>query len=248
MTENATRFVGTATFRALTGEPVAVSLWEEPSSKVHHVSLAEEADVFVIAPATANVIAKIAAGRADDLLTTTALATEAPLLVAPAMNEHMWRADITQANVDALRARGVHVIEPETGELACGDYGQGRLAEVDTIAEAVLAEVQRRTDLESVRVLVFAGATQEPIDPVRYISNRASGKTGYAIAEEAARRGADVTLVIGPNTLPAPVRCQGRPRHDRATDGRGRRSALRRGRRGRSKRRGLGLPTRRSLL
>ncbi len=204
MTENATRFVGTATFRALTGEPVAVSLWEEPSSKVHHVSLAEEADAFVIAPATANVIAKIAAGRADDLLTTTALATEAPLLVAPAMNEHMWRADITQANVDALRARGVHVIEPETGELACGDYGQGRLAEVDTIAEAVLAEVQRRTDLEGVRVLVFAGATQEPIDPVRYISNRASGKTGYAIAEEAARRGADVTLVIGPNTLPAP--------------------------------------------
>jgi phosphopantothenoylcysteine decarboxylase/phosphopantothenate--cysteine ligase len=120
------------------------------------------------------------------------------------MNEHMWRRDVTQANVDALRARGVHVIEPETGELACGDYGQGRLAEVDALVEALLAEARRGTDLEGVRVLVFAGATQEPIDPVRYISNRASGKTGHAIAEEAARRGADVTLVIGPNTLPAP--------------------------------------------
>ncbi len=176
MTENATRFVGAATFRALTGEPVAMSLWDEPAHGVHHVSLAEEADVFVVAPATANVIAKVATGRADDLLTTMALATEAPIVIAPAMNEHMWRRDVTQANIEALRARGCHIVEPETGELACGDVGEGRLAQVETIAEAVLAEVQRSTDLEGVRVLVYAGATQEPIDPVRYISNRAAAR------------------------------------------------------------------------
>jgi phosphopantothenoylcysteine decarboxylase/phosphopantothenate--cysteine ligase len=204
MTENATRFVGPATFRALTGEPVSVSLWDEPASRVHHTSLAEEADVFVVAPATANVIAKLAQGRADDLLTTVALATEAPIVVAPAMNVHMWRREVTQANVGVLRARGANVIEPETGELACGDIGEGRLAPVAEIAEAVLADARRCADLDGVRVLVYAGATQEPIDPVRFISNRASGKTGHAIAEEAARRGADVTLVMGPGSLPDP--------------------------------------------
>jgi len=204
MTENATRFVGSATFRALSGEPVAVSLWEEPSSGVHHLSLAEEADVFVIAPATANVVAKLAQGRSDDLLTTTALATEAPLIVAPAMNVHMWHRDVTQQNVELLRARGVNVINPHEGELACGEVGEGRLAPVEEIAAAVLAEAGRAQDLTGVRALVYSGSTEEPIDFVRFISNRASGKTGQAIAEEAARRGADVTLIMGPTTLPQP--------------------------------------------
>jgi phosphopantothenoylcysteine decarboxylase / phosphopantothenate---cysteine ligase len=204
MTENATRFVGEATFRALTAEPVAVSLWDEPGSHVHHISLAEEADVFAVVPATANVIAKLATGRADDLLTTTALATEAPIVVAPAMNVHMWRDGRTRANVEALRASGAVIVEPESGELACGEVGEGRLASLDTVAEAILAEVRRSRDLEGVRILVTAGPTEEPVDAVRFLGNRSSGKTGYAIAEEAARRGADVTLVSGPTVLPDP--------------------------------------------
>ncbi len=204
MTENATRFVGPATFRALTGEPVAVSLWDEPAARVHHTSLAQEADVFVVAPATANVIAKLAQGRADDLLTTAVLATEAPLVLAPAMNVHMWRQQVTQDNVARLLSRGAVVVPPDSGELACGDVGEGRLADIDSITQVVLAEVHRANDLAGVHVLVTAGPTREPIDPVRFISNASSGKTGYAIAEEAARRGAEVTLVSGPTTLPDP--------------------------------------------
>jgi phosphopantothenoylcysteine decarboxylase/phosphopantothenate--cysteine ligase len=204
MTEAATRFVGPTTFRALTGEPVAVGLWDEAEASVHHVSLAEEADVFVIAPATANTLAKLAAGRADDLLSTSVLATEAPLVLAPAMNVHMWRAEATQAAAATLRARGAVIVEPESGELACGDVGEGRLASLGTIASAVLVEARRARDLVGVRVLVTAGPTHEPIDPVRFIGNGSSGKTGYAIAEEAARRGAEVTLVSGPTHLPDP--------------------------------------------
>jgi len=204
MTEAATRFVGPTTFRALTGEPVAVGLWDEADARVHHVSLAEEADVFVIAPATANTVAKIAAGRADDLLSTSALATEAPVIIAPAMNVHMWRADTTAAAVHALRARGATIVEPESGELACGDVGEGRLASLDVMVDAVMAEVRRAQDLTGVGVLVTAGGTREAIDPVRFIGNAASGRTGFAIAEEAARRGATVTLVTGPATLPDP--------------------------------------------
>ncbi|MGV8082541.1 MAG: bifunctional phosphopantothenoylcysteine decarboxylase/phosphopantothenate--cysteine ligase CoaBC [Coriobacteriia bacterium] len=204
MTEAATHFVGPTTFRSLTGEPVAVSLWDEAGAATHHISLAEEADVFVIAPATANALAKIATGRADDLLSTSALATEAPLVVAPAMNVHMWRAEPTREAIATLRSRGAIVIEPESGELACGDVGEGRLAAVERIAEVVLGEVARSRDLLGVRVLVTAGPTQEPIDPVRFIGNRSSGKAGYAIAEEAARRGAEVTLVSGPTVLPDP--------------------------------------------
>ncbi len=204
MTENATRFVGPTTFRALTGEPVAVSLWDEPAARVHHTSLAEEADVFAIVPATANVLAKLVVGRADDLLTTVALATEAPLVIAPAMNVHMWRAEPVRENVKALQARGAVVIEPGSGELACGDVGEGRLADLSVISEAILAEARRARDLEGVAVVVTAGPTREPIDPVRFIGNASSGKTGYAIAEEAARRGASVTLVSGPTALPDP--------------------------------------------
>ncbi len=204
MTDAATHFVGPTTFRALTGEPVAVGLWDEADARVHHISLAEEADVFVVAPATANSLAKFAEGRADDLLATSVLATEAPLVLAPAMNVHMWRAEPTREAIARLRARGAVVVEPESGELACGDIGEGRLAPLDAIAEAVLAEVRRAQDLAGVSVLVTAGGTQEPIDPVRYIGNRSSGKSGYAIAEEAARRGAQVTLVSGPTALPDP--------------------------------------------
>lgn len=204
MTEAATHFVGPTTFRALTGEPVAAGLWDEADARVHHISLAEEADVFVVAPATANTIAKLAAGRADDLLSTSVLATEAPIVLAPAMNVHMWRAEPTREAIATLRVRGAIVVEPESGELACGDVGEGRLASLDDIVEAVLTEARRTHDLLGVAVLVTAGGTQEPIDPVRYIGNRSSGKTGYAIAEEAARRGAKVTLVSGPTTLPDP--------------------------------------------
>jgi phosphopantothenoylcysteine decarboxylase/phosphopantothenate--cysteine ligase len=205
MTEAATHFVGPATFRALTGEPVAMTLWDDPASaRVFHTSLAEEADVFVVAPATAHSLAAFASGRAEDLLSTALLATEAPVVVAPAMNVHMWRDEATQANIATLRVRGVVVVEPESGELACGDVGEGRLAPVDEIAEAVLAETRRVDDLEGVRVLVTAGPPYEPLDPVRFIGNRSSGKTGYAIAEEAARRGARVTLVSGPSVLPDP--------------------------------------------
>jgi len=209
MTEAATRFVTPLTFRTLTGEPVAVSLWaDEPESKVHHISLAEEADVMAIVPCTANVIAKLAQGRADDMLTTTALATEAPLVIAPAMNTHMWRKDSTQRNVGVLRERGAVFVEPGTGELACGDVGEGRLADVDVIADAIEAEAHRSRDLVGMHVLVTAGGTQEPIDPVRFIGNHSSGKTGFAIAEEAARRGARVSLVTGPVTLPDPFGCE----------------------------------------
>ncbi|MDF1543079.1 MAG: bifunctional phosphopantothenoylcysteine decarboxylase/phosphopantothenate--cysteine ligase CoaBC [Anaerosomatales bacterium] len=208
MTDAATRFVGPLTFRTLTGEPVVTSLWDDPTaSRVFHVSLAEEADVFCVAPCTANVLAKLAHGAADDMLTTAALATEAPLVLAPAMNTHMWRDDATQGNVSVLRERGAIVVEPATGELACGDSGEGRLAELDAILTAVHAELHRVQDLAGIRLLVTAGPTYEPIDPVRYIGNRSSGKTGYAIAEEAARRGATVTLVSGPTVLPDPFGC-----------------------------------------
>ena len=208
MTEAATKFVGLTTFRTLSGEPVAVGLWDEADAKVHHISLAEEASVFVIAPATANTLVKIAEGRADDLLSTSALATEATLVIAPAMNVHMWRRETTQAGVAKLRARGAVIIEPETGELACGDIGEGRLADPALISAAVLAEAKRSRSLRGVHVLVTAGPTREALDPVRFLGNASSGKTGYAIAEEAARRGADVTLVSGPTTLPDPFGVQ----------------------------------------
>jgi phosphopantothenoylcysteine decarboxylase/phosphopantothenate--cysteine ligase len=204
MTSAAQRFVTPLTFRTLTGEPVAVSLWDDPTQRVHHVSLAAEADALVIAPCTANVIAKLAQGRADDILTTTVLATEAPVVIAPAMNTHMWRKDVTQANVARMRDRGAVFVEPEAGELACGDVGEGRLADVMTIADAVAREVARSRSLADVEVLVTAGPTREPLDAVRFLGNRSSGRQGYAIAEEAARRGASVTLVSGPTDLPDP--------------------------------------------
>ena len=208
MTEHATHFVDPLTFRALTHEPVAVGLFDDPSDPIHHISLAQEADLFLVAPCTANVMAKIAHGIADDLLTTTALATTAPVFLAPAMNVHMYENTATQANMKTLRERGIQFIEAGSGYLACGDVGRGRLADPDDIVAAVLAGLSEgapERDLVGKRVLITAGPTIEPIDPVRYLTNRSSGKFGYAIAEAAARRGAEVTLVSGPVALAAPA-------------------------------------------
>lgn len=204
MTEDATRFVGAATFEALSGAPVATSLYEYPGSAIPHIALAEWADAAVVVPATANVLAKMACGIADDCLTTTLLACACPVLVAPGMNVHMWRNVATQANVSTLRERGVRFAGPDSGRLACGDVGEGKLADVGEIVAAALALLAPR-DLAGLRVLVNAGPTHEAIDPVRYIANRSTGKMGYAIAEAAARRGAEVTLVSGPTSLPTPA-------------------------------------------
>lgn len=207
MTEHATHFVDPLTFRSLTHETVAVGLFDDPSDPIHHISLAEEADAFLIAPCTANVAAKIAHGIADDLLTTTALACTAPLILAPAMNVHMYEAAATQENLSVLRRRGVRIIDADSGYLACGDVGRGRLAEVDKIVSTtveILGSAGKR-DLEGLSVMVTAGPTEEPIDPVRFITNRSSGKMGYAVAAAAAARGAKVTLVSGPVSLEAPA-------------------------------------------
>ncbi len=204
MTEDATRFVGAATFEALSGSPVATSLYDYPGSAIPHIELAEWADVAVAVPATANVLAKMACGIADDCLTTTLLACTCPVLAAPGMNVHMWRNAATQANVATLRERGVRLVGPDSGRLACGDVGEGKLACVDEIVAAALALLAPR-DLVGLRVLVNAGPTHEAIDPVRYIANRSTGKMGYAIAAAAARRGAEVTLVSGPTSLATPA-------------------------------------------
>ena len=204
MTEHATEFVGPTTFRALTREPVGVGLFDDPSDPIHHISLAQEADAMLIAPCTANVIAKIANGLADDLLTTTVLATTAPLIIAPAMNVNMYENGATRYNIGKLHIRGARILETGEGYLACGDVGRGRLTDVETIVAATLDELGLQRDLTGRRVVVTAGPTVEPIDPVRFISNHSSGKTGYAIARAAQRRGADVTLVSGPVSLAAP--------------------------------------------
>ncbi len=204
MTEDATRFVGAATFEALSGSPVATSLYDYPGSAIPHIELAEWADAAVVVPATANALAKMACGIADDCLTTTLLACACPVLVAPGMNVHMWRNAATQANVAMLRERGVCFVGPDSGRLACGEVGEGKLAGVDEIVAAALALLAPR-DLAGLRVLVDAGPTHEAIDPVRYIANRSTGKMGYAIAAAAARRGAEVTLVSGPTSLATPA-------------------------------------------
>lgn len=202
MTKNACEFVGPTTFRALTHEPVAIDTFGDgPGDPIHHVSLAEECDLFLIAPCTANVLAKMAAGIADDLLSTTALACTAPIAVAPAMNVHMYEAVATQHNMQVLASRGVHFIEPGEGYLACGDVGRGRLADPVDIVASVLGMLGREKDLGGRHVVVTAGPTVEPIDAVRFISNPSTGKMGFAIAEAAVERGAEVTLVTGPVSL-----------------------------------------------
>lgn len=202
MTEHSTSFINPTLFRSLTREPVAVGLFDDrPGDPIHHISLSKEADLFLIAPCTANVIAKLAHGIADDLLTTTALATTAPIVIAPAMNVNMYENVATQENMKTLRSRGISFIDAESGYLACGDVGKGRLADPTAIVAAVLEMLEVKRDLIGKRVLVTAGPTVEPIDAVRFISNPSSGKTGFAIAEAAHDRGADVTIVTGPVAL-----------------------------------------------
>lgn len=205
MTEHATQFVGPTTFRALTHEKVAIGLFDDPEDPIHHISLAREADVVLVAPATANCIAKMAHGIADDLMSTTLLATKAPILIAPAMNSGMWSAAATQENVEVLKGRGVHFVQPDSGYLACGDIGSGRLPTPEAIADATCSLLQGSTDLVGEHVLITAGPTHEPIDPVRYIANRSSGKMGLELARAARDRGANVTLIAGPIELPIPA-------------------------------------------
>ncbi len=204
LTENACKFVPPLTFEALSGNAAATDTFA-PRRELEHIALAKWADAFVIAPATANCLAKLAGGIADDLLSTTALAMTAPMLIAPAMNSNMWRHPATQANVRTLLGRGARTVGPGVGRLACGDDDVGRMAEPAEIVEALDALLNPKRDLEGVRVLVTAGPTVERIDPVRYITNRSSGKMGYAIAEAARDRGAEVTLVSGPVNLAAPA-------------------------------------------
>ena len=207
MTESAKHLIGAATLWSITGNAVISEMFEPPAKpEITHVSLPESADLLLVAPATANIIAKFALGLADDMLSTMALVVRCPVVIAPAMNVHMYTNPVVAANLAKLRERGWVVVEPESGRLACGDEGVGRLAEPDDIV-GVVSEVLAGAaqDYAGVNVLVTAGPTCEPIDPVRFISNRSSGKMGYAIAEAAASRGARVTLVTGPTSLPAPA-------------------------------------------
>src|SRR5579864_5185697 len=215
MTEAATKFVQPLTFTALSGHKVITSLWDEAGtaegaydSSIEHIGEAQWTEALVVAPATANILAKFVHGIADDFLTTMYLATTAPVLVAPAMNVNMWNHPATQANLEILRQRGVRVVEPGTGDLACGMVGVGRMAEPVAIADAVLNALGRRHDLAGEVVLVTAGGTREALDPVRYVGNRSSGKMGYALAEAAQTRGAQVILISGPSALYPSARCE----------------------------------------
>jgi len=208
MTKNATRFVGPLTFQALSGHPVLVDLLDPASDQSYgHLELARQADLLLVAPATADLLGRLRAGLADDAVTTTALACSCPGLLAPAMNTRMWRNAAVQENLAALRQRGFAVVGPESGELADGEVGEGRLAEPAEIARAA-ARLLGPSDLAGRRLLVTAGPTREPIDPVRYLSNPASGKMGFAVARAAVRRGAEVLLVTGPSDLPDPAGVQ----------------------------------------
>ena len=205
MTQNACRFVAPLTFETLSGHPVAVDAFDRPQTwEVEHIALAKRADLFLIAPATANIMGKMACGIADDMLSTTVMATRAPVLVAPAMNTGMWENAAVQQNVKTLRARGVEIVAPVSGHLACGDSGAGKLEDVAVIAERACKLLFAKKDMEGLRVMVTAGPSREALDPVRYISNRSSGKMGYAIAQAAQKHGAEVTLLSGPVAIEVP--------------------------------------------
>ncbi len=207
MSEHATQFVTPTTFRALTREPVAVGTFDDaPGDPIHHISLAQEAALVVVAPATANIIAKMANGLADDLISTTLLATGAPILIAPAMNNGMWDAAATQENMKTLVSRGVHVVGPGSGYLACGDVASGRMSEPEEIYQAACELSAAGGLLAGKRIVITAGPTHEPIDPVRFIGNRSSGKMGLALAEAALEQGAEVELILGPSNLVPPAR------------------------------------------
>lgn len=208
MTHSAQAFITPLTFQTLSGNKVATELFSLiEESEIGHISLADRADLLVIAPATVNTIGKIAGGIADDMLTTIVMATRAPVLLAPAMNVHMWENSICQENIQKLRGRGYHFIDPQAGELACGYEGKGRLAEIPAIVEEIRSILSPQ-DLSGETLLVTAGPTEEPIDPVRFLSNRSSGKMGFAVSRAARRRGAQVTLVSGPTALTPPPRVQ----------------------------------------
>ncbi|MDU7967415.1 MAG: bifunctional phosphopantothenoylcysteine decarboxylase/phosphopantothenate--cysteine ligase CoaBC, partial [Paeniclostridium sordellii] len=204
MTKSATEFVAPLTFQTLSQNYVVEDMFESPKTwDVEHISLAKKADLFVLAPATANVIGKVANGISDDMLTTTVMATKAKVLVAPAMNTNMYENPIVQRNIQILKDLNYEFVEPESGRLACGDVGSGKLASVDTIFEKIISLLNVEQDLKGTSIIVTAGPTVESIDPVRYITNRSTGKMGYSIAKKAIERGADVTLISGPtNILP----------------------------------------------
>ena len=205
MTENATQFITPITFEQLTGNKALVDTFDRNyQSSVEHIAVADRADFVLIAPATANVIAKLAHGLADDMLTTTVLACDCPKAIAPAMNTKMYENPVTQDNLALLRRYGWEVVEPASGRLACGAVGKGKLPEPEALLETVLHTAAHDKDLDGLRVLVTAGPTQEPLDPVRYLTNHSSGRMGYAIAKAASRRGAEVTLVSGKVDLPRP--------------------------------------------
>jgi phosphopantothenoylcysteine decarboxylase/phosphopantothenate--cysteine ligase len=206
MTKEAIQFISPITFRAITGSPVVTEMFDLASEfSIEHVSLAQAADIVVIAPATANIIAKLAAGIADDMLCCTVLATKAPVVIAPAMETNMYNNPVTQDNLSKLKARNFVIIGPATGWLASGREGLGRLADIDDIIGSIRQILGKSSDLAGKHILVTAGGTQEPIDPVRYISNRSSGKMGYALAEAARDRGAKVSLITAPVSLTEPV-------------------------------------------
>ena len=205
MTKHATEFVSALTFQSISQNPVAVEMFEPVTNwDIEHISLAKKADIFLIAPATANVIGKIANGIADDMLSTTVMATKAPVVIAPAMNTNMYENPVTQANIQKLKDLGYIFIEPGYGRLACGDLGPGKLAEPDLIVENIKFLLNKTDELKGKNVLVTAGPTQEAIDPVRYITNKSTGKMGYALAYQAALMGAKVTLVTGPTNIEIP--------------------------------------------
>jgi phosphopantothenoylcysteine decarboxylase/phosphopantothenate--cysteine ligase len=209
MSRSATEFVRPLTFQALTYRPVEVEMFQiQDERAAGHIAMGRQADVVVIAPATAHVLARLANGFSDDLIATTVLATDAPIVLAPAMETHMWQNAATQANVDTLRSRGARIVEPESGPLASGDVGPGRLASLERIEAAIADALNATHALAGRRVIVTAGPTLEPIDPVRFVSNRSSGKMGYAIAAAANDAGAEVFLVSGPTALRAPAGTQ----------------------------------------
>ena len=206
MTEAATKLVAPLTFHTLTHTPVITDMFTAPIEYDEtHISLSEAADAVVIAPATANTIAKMAAGMADNMLTGIVLATKAPVIIAPAMNVNMWENPVTQENVNKLKARGFVIVEPGYGRLASGKMGRGRLADLEVILGTIKQVLGRKGDLARRRIVVTAGGTQEPVDPVRHLGNRSSGKMGFAVAEAARDRGAEVTLVSAPASLPDPT-------------------------------------------
>ena len=206
MTEAATEFITPLTFRSITGRPVVTKMFELASEySIEHVALAEAADVVVVAPATANIIAKMAAGIADDMLCCSVLATKAPVILAPAMHEAMYENPVTQDNLDKLKSRGFTVVGPAYGRLASGAVGMGRLVDVNEILDTIHQVLGRSRDLVGKRIVVTAGGTQEPVDPVRCLTNRSSGKMGYALAEAARDRGAEVVLISAPSSLPKPI-------------------------------------------